>query len=495
MSISNNINTHFLLLFLAFNIYSLRDNHAMAYDFQNGNAAFEVVITTVAGVIPTDVSPGGGDATLVLRTTTMITNAWFDATAPYHSTAVGVYSRLDRQPAPVDNAEMNVALIYASYRVLLSLLPQRELLWRQMLTNVGLDPDDNSVDTSTPTGIGNVAGAAVVVGRSNDGMNQLGNVGRDFNQIPYLDYTQYSPVNTAYRLRNPSKWQPDIQRLISGIYKVQQFVTPQYAFVEPYSYSGPLSLLVLPPFNSNHHKRQAYKHQADEVLSISADLTDEQKLKAELFDNKIESLGFSAVFAALSQGLGLIDFIHLDFLTNMAAFDAGIFIWQKKRKFDAVRPFSAINHLYGRRPVTAWGGPGQGTAVLPANEWKSYLEEADHPEYPSASACFCAAHTQSARVFLGSDNLAYPVPRPAGSSLVEPGIVPAVDTLIVFDTWTDFANDCGESRLWAGVHFRAAVDASKQICDSFGDMAVSYLESLINGSAPMRAPSQGTWHQ
>ena len=51
------------------------------------------------------VSPSGGDATLVLRLTTLITNAWFDATAPYHPTAVGVYTRLGRQDAPKDNKE------------------------------------------------------------------------------------------------------------------------------------------------------------------------------------------------------------------------------------------------------------------------------------------------------------------------------------------------------------------------------------------------------
>lgn len=485
------------IVFFVVSSFQIRTAVAMPYDFENGNAAVEVVITTIAPTIFETVSPTGGDATLVLRVTTLVTNSWFDATAPYHSTAVGVYTRLGRRPAAesTNNANMNVALIYASYRVLNSLLPEKTQLWRDMLSNVGLDPDDDSQDITTAIGLGNVAGAGVVAGRQNDGMNQLGNEDREYNPMPYMDYTRYSPVNTAYKLRNPSRWQPDLQRQGMGLYKIQQFVTPQYAYVEPYSYSHFPALHVPRPHASNHKNRQAYKDQADEVLEISANLTDEQKLKAELFDNKIESLGFSAVFAALSQGLSLLDFIHLDFLTNMAAYDAGIFIWNNKRKFDAVRPFSAINYLYKKQPVTAWGGPGKGTVVLPANEWKSYLEEADHPEYPSASACFCAAHTQSARLFLGTDNLSYLVFRPAGSSRIEPGIVPAVDTNLSFNTWTDFANDCGESRLWAGVHFRAAVDASKQVCNSFGDMANDYVGSLIDGSAPARPASEGSWRR
>lgn len=227
------------------------------------------------------------------------------------------------------------------------------------------------------------------------------------------------------------------------------------------------------------------------VLAASANLTESQKLKSELFDNKITSLGFSAVFAEASQGLSLLEFIQLDLLTNMAAFDAGIVVWKEKRRFDAVRPFSAISYIYGDQYVEAWGGPGLGTVNLPASEWKSYLEEADHPEYPSASTCFCEAHAQSARRYLGTDALGFPVSFPAGSSRFEPGLTPASDTTLVFETWTDFADDCGQSRVWSGVHFQAAVDASADLCGVFGDQAFDYLQSLIDGSAPERGPSQG----
>lgn len=44
-----------------------------------------------------------------------------------------------------------------------------------------------------------------------------------------------------------------------------------------------------------------------------------------------------------------------------------------------------------------------------------------------------------------------------GESVVEPGITPPEDTEIEFKTWTDFVNDCGQSRIWGGVHFPDAV--------------------------------------
>ena len=329
-------------------LLSIAVNQASAYDLQTGNAPVELVISKVAPAIFQDISATAGDATLVLRVTAQVTNAWYDASAPYHPTAVGVYSRIPNRPASesVDNENINIATLYASYQLLKVLLPQRTAEWRGMLIEAGLDPDDTSTDLTTPVGIGNVAGAAVAEGRLNDGMNQAGWINEDVHPQPYADYTGYEPKNTAYDLKRPSKWQPDVQRKGLGLYKVQQFVTPQYANVEPYSYDDPERFSVPWPANSFAPFKHLYKQQADEVLVASANLTEEQKLKAELFDNKIFSLGFSAVFAAQSRGLSLLEFIQLDFLTNMAAFDAGIFVWQEKAEYDGVRPFSAIQQFF-----------------------------------------------------------------------------------------------------------------------------------------------------
>jgi len=469
------------------------------FDLEKGNAALSIVIPAVEKVIFAEVSPHGSDATLVIRVTTLVTNAWFDASAPYHSTAVGVYSRLGRRPAAESktNANLNTALLYASYRVLSSLLPKQVSVWRDMLTRAGLDPDNNSTDLTTAIGIGNAAGNGVVRGRENDGMNQLGNeTGANgipvFNPAPYLDYTGYTPVNTAYALTDPSRWQPDLQRRGMGLYKIQQFVTPQYALTEPYSYRDPRKLHIPPPRASNHQNFSAYKYQVDGVLNASAELDDERKLKAELFDNKIRALGFPTVFTAVSRKMSLPEFIQFEFLTNMAAHDAGIFVWQEKRLYDAVRPFSAIRYVYGEKPVMAWGGPGKGKTQLPASQWRSYLEVADHPEYPSASTCFCTAHAEAARRFLNSDDLEWQVRIAPGASRIEPGVTPRQFALLEFKTWTQFAEDCGQSRLWAGVHFQAAIEESKQVCGHFGDMAFDYLGTLIAGTAPAREPAKRT---
>ena len=52
-----------------------------------------------------------------------------------------------------------------------------------------------------PWVIGNAAGEGAQRARLYDGMNQTGD---------YQDTTGYAPVNTAFELRDPSRWQPGL---------------------------------------------------------------------------------------------------------------------------------------------------------------------------------------------------------------------------------------------------------------------------------------------
>jgi hypothetical protein len=458
---------------------------AVAFDFDSGNSGIEIIIPAVVPALAQTTTLN--DAPMILRHTTKTTNAWFDAIAPYNPTAVGVYSRLGRRPASegATNRNRNIAMFYASYRLLNRLMPRFSQNWRDMLISVGLDPDDDSADLTTPVGIGNAAGLAVAAARERDGMNQLGDEGgRTYNLEPYRDYTGYKPVNTPWSVVNPSRWQPLFTTPGNGTFLGQQFITPQWALTRPYSYNHPAPFNTPPPVDSNHRRRQAYKAQADEVMAIQAALTDREKMIAELFDNKITSLGFSALFITLSRGLSLEEFVQYDFLTNMAAFDGGIATWNEKYRYDAVRPVTAIHFLYTGRTVTGWGGPGRGTVTdLPADEWQSYLDTANHPEYPSGSSCFCAAHAQASRRYLGSDVMGWSVPVAQGSSSIEPGVTPASDlTLGPWQTFTEFEQDCGMSRVWGGVHFLPAIESAREMCRPIGDRAYDLLRRHIDGT-------------
>ncbi len=454
------------------------------FTLEMGHSIGQVIIPRLIPILVQDVSPTLGDVTLINRITSVLLIGLFDATAPYHPAAVGIYTRFERRPQEEWNGtNVNTAMLYAAYHSLRGLLPHREALWLSFLTDFGLDPADgmDGMDMTTAAAIGTAAGKGAVAGRLHDGMNQTGN---------YADTTGYQPVNTAHELVDASRWQPQVRRTGVGTYTVQEFVTPQMANVEPLSDFNPRDYRHPAPTASNPENMEAYKAQVDHILEASANLTDEQKMKAELFDNKIVSLGYSFINAAVANQLGPADFARVDLLSMMAAVDSSIVTWQEKWRYDAVRPITAVQYVYGDEMVTAWGGPGMGTMEIPASQWQSYIPVSDHTEYPSASTCGCYAHGQALRRYFETDELNWTVTFPAGSSRIEPGITPAEDIQVHFESWTEFEEDCGESRVHAGVHFQAAVDASAAMCREFGDMMYEYFATLMDGTAPERAPAQ-----
>lgn len=441
---------------------------------------------------------GPMDVTTFLWLNRVTAIAAFDAMAPYHETAVGIYSRIPRRPAgeSATNRNMNIAGLYAGWRVWQGVFGETRPAVRQFMTAIGLDPDDQSEDPTSPVGIGNIVGKAAWEAHKRDGMNVLGDEGRRYNPRPWADYTGYKPVNNAFDLVNPSRWQPLLGphngRRIGGgpgdlgIYVAQHFVTPQAGRVRALTFSDASQFELPPPDFSDHTNRRLYKRSVDEVLAVSAALTDQQKVIAEVIDNKPLGIGFSAVFILNrhdqngEQGIpGWATFLleHI-----LATFESAIVCWRLKRKYDAVRPVSAVRYVYGTHRLTAWGGPGMGTVNdIPADEWRPYLNTGDHPEYPSGSSMLCAAAAQVARRYFDTDVLDWRFTVPAGSTKVEPGIVPANDVEVSFPTWTDFATTCANARVWGGVHFQETVNRSRPVGTQFGDLAHDFVQRYVRG--------------
>jgi len=269
-----------------------------------------------------------------------------------------------------------------------------------------------------------------------------------------------------------------------GIFGVQEFVTPQMRLTKALTFTDPSQFHIPPPDFSDANRPAAYKRSVDEILAASAALTDEQKVKAEIFDNK--ELGLSAAVFSIANThdheLGLDGWVHLFLTTVTANFDSLVAEWHQKTKYNAVRPVSAIRHVYGNGVVTSWGGPGRGTVHdMPAGEWKSYLNTGNHPEYPSGSTGLGSAEAQAARRFFGSDALGLTISVPAGWTLVEPGITPAKPLTLHWATWTEFAKDCAMSRVWGGVHFLTTVERSIGFGKQFGDLAYDFVQRHIKG--------------
>lgn len=453
------------------------------FDLDNGNALIGVIYPKF-DTVARDEHFGrpmmfGGDSALLVEM------PLFDAIAPYHPTAVGIFSNLGRRPAEEHTTRnKNIAVIYSAFTSLNVVFPQYKSRWLEMMETAGLDPNNTAEDPTTPSGIGILAAKNALAARRHDGTNRYGDEGgRKYNKQPYADYTGYAPVNTAYELRDPSRWQPN-RVLKREVYTVQEFATPQFARLKPFSYDSPHRFRVDRPANNYHFDRKGYRAQADAVLAASAGLDDRKKMSAELFNDLVRPYGAVAGPIVIGRNLTTEQAVHYVVTGAVTGIDVTIASYYYKRKYDSVRPFSAIRHLYGKKKVTAWGGPGKGTVKdITGQEWQGYLSTLaiGSPEYPSAIAALCFAYAQQARRFLGTDSLGIFVPAPKGSSLVEPGVTPASDITLQWSNLTDWANDCGDSRVWGGENFPGSVEASRDYGTKVGDLAYEFIQRKIRG--------------
>lgn len=474
------------------NVMAASPGKAAGFDLDHGNAVLEVIYPQFS---PVSRAENPGSSPVIDDRAMLIEVPWFDALAPYDPTAVGIYSNLGRRPSDERTTRnKNIAVIYSAFTSLNAVFPQYKSRWLAMMQSAGLDPNNTTEDPTTPSGIGILAAKSALAARKNDGSNREGDEGgRNYNRQPYADYTGYKPVNSAYELRDPSRWQPNTFST-NNVFKVQQFALPQYGRVKPFTYDSPTQFRISPPTNSDYHNYQAYKRQADEVLEASANLNDRQKMTAEFFNDGVLAFGVA--------GRAVVAGGHYDTeqtVRYVAALDVGfadvtIATWYLKRKYDSVRPFSAIRYLYGKKKITAWGGPDKGTVSdITGDEWRSYLDAwapsalapnitaPDHPEYPSDSTALCLAFTQQVRRFTGTDAVDISVPVAKGSSLVEPGVTPSSDLTLHWSSWTDFAKDCGMSNLWGGEDFSSSIEAASQYAPKIGDLAYNFVQRKLNG--------------
>lgn len=69
----------------------------------------------------------------------------------------------------------------------------------------------------------------------------------------------------------------------------------------------------------------------------------------------------------------------------------------------------------------------------------------------------------------------------AGSSQIEPGITPATDITLMYESMIEFNEACGRSRLDGGMHFTAAVPEGKKLCEGFQPKVTDFITELLNG--------------
>ncbi|MEY2858476.1 MAG: hypothetical protein RLZZ74_2789, partial [Cyanobacteriota bacterium] len=253
--------------------------------------------------------------TVASRAYGMVHTAIFDAWAAYDQQAIATQlgDALQRPEAEVTAANKQEAISYAAYEVAKDLFPSQIAIFYAQMKELGYDPQQKTTDLTTPAGVGQASAQALLDFRHHDGSNQLGDDPAG-NGIPYGDVTNYQPTNSPQAILDLESWTPENVPLDDPNSSLQQFLTPQWGNVTPFALDSGAQFRPLPPepfllVNGNVNLEAKtitledgavlaidrsligtvinpeFINQATEVVNYSANLTDEQKLAAEFWED------------------------------------------------------------------------------------------------------------------------------------------------------------------------------------------------------------------
>ena len=437
--------------------------------------------------------------TVASRLYGILGTAMYDAWSAYEATPISTVlgDTLQRPTSENTQANKQEAISFAAYRVLTELLPTQTANLTARMNSLGYDPNNTSTDTTTAAGIGNTIAATLMNARRNDGSNQLNN---------YVDTIGYSTPNTPTQVVNIELWTPESVPIDSGS-PLQKYLTPHWGTVESFSLTDNAQYRppeIIPPFLLDPKAsadlqagtitradgtvvpisaalvgvdiNPAFIQQAVDVVAFSANLTDEQKLIAEFWEDGPGTPFPPGTWMEFGQDISqrdnntLDEDVQLFFALGNAVMDAGIATWEAKLSYNSARPVRVIRELGrlgligtdnngdGVFEINAWGGPGLGTITIPATQFLTYQNPFGPPsppfaEYTSGHSAFSAAGAEILRLFTGSDVFGGSVTFAPGTSAFEPGITPSSPVTLSWDTFSEAADEAGISRRYGGIHF------------------------------------------
>jgi hypothetical protein len=400
-----------------------------------------------------EVDRNGPRPTILSRTLALPLTAMYDAWAAYDAKAVGTRlgASLRRPPAERTEERKRAAMSFAIARALREVYPQDTGFVDAEMRRLGYDPRDESTDTSTPQGIGNVVAREVIAHRRDDGANAYG-------REPYADTTGYTPVNPPDRIVNPDRWQPIAFDDGKGGKITPAYLTPQWARVRPFALERPDRFRPAGPPKVGSKELFA---QAEEVLHLNADLDCERKAIVEFMRDGPRSTGQSGHWLKFAQLVSKRDQNDIDtdaklyFVIANVALDAFIAAWDAKLAYDSSRPWTLIHHYFKGKMVRGWGGPDRGPVDMKGEEWRPYSPSTfitpPFPGYVSGHSCVSGACSDALRLFTGSDHFGEVEIRKCGALTETAGR----EERLQLPTFTGAAEMAGISRVYGGYHIMA----------------------------------------
>jgi hypothetical protein len=386
--------------------------------------------------------------------------AVFDAWSRYDEKAIPVYlSNVSKRPLQEQTLKnKEIAISYAAYGALCEYYYSDAALFSAYMNELGYDPNNKSLDPTTPEGIGNLAAKAVIEARKGDGANQYGEE-KGSNGMPFFNYVGYEPVNSADKMVDVNHWQPKYFSDGNGGQFAPKCLTPFWNKVKPVGLqSGDQFRPGPPPLIGS----EQLKKEVEEVVALQANLTNEQKALVEFMRDGPKSVQQAGHWLKFAQDVSRRDNHSLDqdvkmyFLNQVTAMDCFIACWDSKMFYDYARPYALVHYFYKDETIKAWGGPGKGTVEMQGQEWKPYSPDTflcpPFPSYVSGHSTISGGCAEALKLWTGSDTFGESVELVPGA-MTEPDNLGNKVTL-KFTTFTETANMAGMSRVMGGYHIQ-----------------------------------------
>ncbi|HSI02147.1 MAG TPA: phosphatase PAP2 family protein, partial [Reyranella sp.] len=351
----------------------------------------------------------------------------------------GTPGYLVRMSAPA-GASADAAVAAAAHKILTYLYPgQTAALDAKFATALAAITDGTG--KTDGIALGEAVANQVIALRANDGWN---------------DFAAFEGGNDV------GEWRPTAPMYDFGL-------QPQWADLTPFALTSPDQFLPQPPpsLTSQQYAADLTKTQSLGKIDSSTRTADQTQIARFWADGAgtYTPPGAWAQIAqevAQAQGLSVAQTARLMAQLNVALADAAIACWDSKYYYDAWRPDTAIQN------ADLDGNPG---TILDAG-WQPLLISPPFPEYVSGHSTFSAAAAAILTSVFG-DNYAFST---TSTSLL--GVTRN------FTSFTQAAQEAGESRIYGGIHFEFSNQAGQTLGAEVAAQALKSFDLAQDTIAP-----------
>ena len=246
------------------------------------------------------------------------------------------------------------------------------------------------------------------------------------------------------------------------------------------------------------------KERAREVLDISRNLSDEQKMTAELWAGSTRltppSINYAiAVSVLASNRVSLIKASEFLMLLGVALFEASIIAWDIKYTLLQARPIQMIRMCFADEKIDYYYGKSLCSLWCPFQKISMITPPfpdaiSGHTIFSTVAACIL---TKFFGKYIPSNVIIIPEFLPLISKVLEPNYIkktpvylnsitvernsseissmtPAKDCKFRFKSWMDLADSAGISRIYGGIHYQSSNTDSAAVGKLLADEIITY---------------------